>query len=79
MMTDRPGFKRSTAPQNPKLYELLLAFKKLTGVGVLCNTSLNFLGRGFINRGSDLFTYASQSGIRTAVVNNHSFSRQKTH
>jgi predicted NodU family carbamoyl transferase len=63
--------------QNPKLYELLLAFKKLSGAGVLCNTSLNFLGKGFINRNSDLFAYASQSGIRTAVVNDYAFSRQK--
>jgi hydroxymethyl cephem carbamoyltransferase len=66
-----------TREQNPKLYELLQAFKKLTGAGVLCNTSLNFLGRGFINRSSDLFAYASQSGIRTAVVNNQAFSPQK--
>ncbi len=40
--------------QNPPLYRLLRAFKELTGYGVLCNTSLNFNGRGFINRTSDV-------------------------
>jgi hydroxymethyl cephem carbamoyltransferase len=40
--------------QNPPLYRLLRAFKELTGYGVMCNTSLNFNGRGFINRTSDL-------------------------
>jgi len=42
---------------NPRLYELLLAFKARTGYGVLCNTSLNFNGRGFINRIDDLSAY----------------------
>jgi hydroxymethyl cephem carbamoyltransferase len=37
------------AGQNRPLYELLSAFARLTGVGVLCNTSLNYPGRGFIN------------------------------
>ena len=32
---------------NPIVYELLNEFKKITGVSVLCNTSANFLGRGF--------------------------------
>jgi predicted NodU family carbamoyl transferase len=39
---------------NRSLCDLLLAFKARTGYGVLCNTSLNFNGRGLINRMSDL-------------------------
>jgi len=35
---------------NPNLYELLIAFKARTGYGILSNTSLNFKGRGFINK-----------------------------
>lgn len=42
---------------NPRLHSLLCEFKNITGVGVLCNTSLNFSGRGFINRTSDLIEY----------------------
>ena len=54
--------------QNPELHALLSAFKKLTGFGVLCNTSLNFPGRGFINRASDLFRFAGERGTEDAVV-----------
>jgi len=42
---------------NRSLYNLLIAFKARTGYGVLCNTSLNFNGRGFINKIDDLSTY----------------------
>jgi predicted NodU family carbamoyl transferase len=42
---------------NKNLHELLVAFKKRTGFGVLCNTSLNFKGKGFINNISDLSKY----------------------
>ena len=35
---------------NRSLYNLLIAFKARTGYGVLCNTSLNFNGKGFINK-----------------------------
>lgn len=39
---------------NSHLNNLLIAFKALTGYGVLCNTSLNYNGRGFINNIADL-------------------------
>lgn len=48
---------------NPPIYELLTEFKKITGAGVLCNTSLNFHGTGFINRSSDLYNYAKAAGL----------------
>ncbi len=53
---------------NPRMTELLRAFKKKTGFGVLCNTSLNFPGMGFINRISDLVRYAQISGLDGFVV-----------
>ena len=62
--------------QNPELYALLKAFKSLTGFGVLCNTSLNYPGRGFINRSSDLFRYASQRRIEDVVVNGRHYCCQ---
>ncbi|WP_454738972.1 carbamoyltransferase C-terminal domain-containing protein [Cupriavidus necator] len=52
-----------SAGQNPGLYELLSSFKAASGFGVLCNTSLNFNGAGFINRTSDLVTYATETGL----------------
>ncbi len=58
---------------NAPLYELLKEFKQLTGYGVLCNTSLNFNGRGFINRTSDLAEYCRDRGLDGFVVQNKFF------
>ena len=58
------------ARQNPVMHGLLTAFHEFTGVGVLCNTSLNFNGTGFINRTSDLYQYCKQTGIEGFVYNN---------
>lgn len=46
--------------QNFRIHQLLSAYRAMSGVGVLCNTSLNFNGRGFINRLSDLYRFASE-------------------
>lgn len=51
------------AEQNEKIHGLLLRFREKTGAGVLCNTSLNFNGTGFINRTSDLYLYCKSTGI----------------
>ena len=47
---------------NRPLHELLTAFGARTGVGALCNTSLNFKGFGFINRMSHLMQYCETRG-----------------
>lgn len=57
------------ATQNPAMHSLLNEFKGLTEVGVLCNTSLNFNGTGFINRTSDLYAYAKSVGLNGFVYN----------
>lgn len=57
-----------SATTNQQLYELLSAFKTRTGCGVLCNTSLNFNGRGFINKIDDLSTYAVDHNLDGFVV-----------
>jgi len=53
---------------NSSLYKLLLAFKARTGYGVLCNTSLNFNGRGFINKIKDVSAYAIEHNLDGFVV-----------
>ena len=58
---------------NRKLYELLVAFKARTGYGVLCNTSLNFKGRGFINKMADLSAYAVMRGLDGFVVEGRTY------
>ena len=55
------------AAQNPSMHSLLTEFRKCTGAGVLCNTSLNFNGAGFINRTSDLHEYCRGTGIDAFV------------
>jgi hydroxymethyl cephem carbamoyltransferase len=56
-----------TKEDNKALHDLLSAFAQRSGVGVLCNTSLNFKRRGFINRMSDLVKYCNQSQIDFVV------------
>lgn len=58
---------------NAHLFELLVAFKKSTGYGVLCNTSLNFSGKGFINNLSDLDTYVSEHGLDGFVIEGRAY------
>ena len=57
-----------SSENNRHLYELLIAFKARTGYGVLCNTSLNFKGRGFINKMGDLSEYAVKHNLDGFVV-----------
>ena len=53
---------------NAHLHRLLVAFKDLTGFGVLCNTSLNFSGKGLINNLTDLDAYTVAHGLDGFVV-----------
>jgi hydroxymethyl cephem carbamoyltransferase len=66
------------ADQNRPLHALLREFREKTGSGVLCNTSLNFPGRGFINRTSDLVQYARQRGLDGFVLRDQLFLRHTT-
>lgn len=58
---------------NPHLYNLLIAFKAQTGYGVLCNTSLNFKGRGFINNLIDLSAYTIQHHLDGFIIEGQSY------
>ena len=58
---------------NENMHNLLVAFKARTGYGVLCNTSLNFHGKGFINNIDDLDTYAVKHGLDGFVVEGRAF------
>ncbi|GAA3726420.1 nodulation protein U [Spinactinospora alkalitolerans] len=61
---------------NGPLHELLSAFAAQRGVGVLCNTSLNFKAKGFINRMSDLTGFCESHGIDDMVVDGVWFRRR---
>jgi len=56
--------------QDPATYQLLKAFRDKSDYGVLCNTSLNFLGCGFINRTSHIVQYVKDTGVSAFVINN---------
>jgi predicted NodU family carbamoyl transferase len=62
-----------TSLSNRNLYELLVAFKAHTGYGVLCNTSLNFKGKGFINKITDLSEYALKHNLDGFVVEERTY------
>lgn len=65
-----------THASNATMYELLTAFRKLTGFGVLCNTSLNFNGKGFINNLTDLDVYTRQHKLDGFVVGGKAYLRK---
>lgn len=58
---------------NPTLHNLLKLFKARTGYGVLCNTSLNFNGRGFINNIKDLSLYVIKHNLDGFVIEGRSY------
>jgi predicted NodU family carbamoyl transferase len=63
---------------NRPLFELLTTFKALTGFGVLCNTSLNFKHKGFINSASDLSTYTLQYHLDGFVIDGQIYMRKSS-
>jgi hydroxymethyl cephem carbamoyltransferase len=63
-----------TDKTNARLYDLLTSFEQRSGAGILCNTSLNFKGAGFINNMSDLVTYCESRGVPEIVVGDAWFS-----
>jgi predicted NodU family carbamoyl transferase len=62
-----------TSASNSDLHDLLVAFKARTGYGVLCNTSLNFNGKGLINNLTDLDAYAREHGLDGFVVEGRAY------
>lgn len=57
------------------IQQLLREYRDRTGRAVLCNTSLNFPGHGFINRSSELFAYCDLRGVDQIVTDQRWFSR----
>lgn len=67
-----------TRETNAFLYQLLVAFKAQTGYGVLCNTSLNFNGRGFINNIADLSEYVIERKLDGFVIQDRYYMLKKS-
>lgn len=62
--------------QNEKMYDLLKEFEVKTGYPVLCNTSLNFKEKGFINHMSDLIRYVSENDVDGMVVGDNLYVKK---
>lgn len=62
-----------TTASNARLHDLLVEFKRRTGYGVLCNTSLNFSGKGFINNLRDLADYGADRALDGFIVEDHAY------
>jgi predicted NodU family carbamoyl transferase len=62
---------------NAPMHRLLRSFRDATGAGVLCNTSLNFNGRGFINRTSDLVEYCTERGLDGFAIGDRFYVRRQ--
>jgi Carbamoyltransferase C-terminus len=67
-----------TREGNRPLHDLLSVFAERHGVGVLCNTSLNYKGTGFINKMSDLAKYCEDRGVDDMVVGDAWFQRTRS-
>lgn len=64
--------------QNKYLHQLLMRFREISGLSVLCNTSLNFNGGGCLNRLSDLYNFCTQHGLDGFVFEDRLFLREKS-
>jgi hydroxymethyl cephem carbamoyltransferase len=62
---------------NTRLHDLLTAVAERSGIGALCNTSLNRKGFGFINKMSDLQRYCLRRLVDDMVVHDTWFQRVK--
>ena len=67
-----------TAATNGPMHDLLCAFRSRTGYGVLCNTSLNFNGRGFINNLRDLDAYTCEHNLDGFVVESRVYLKKSS-
>lgn len=65
-----------TPTSNARLHDLLVEFKHRTGYGILCNTSLNYSGKGFINNLRDLAEYVADHALDGFIVEDRAYLLQ---
>lgn len=62
---------------SPWLYQVLEAFERKTGYAVLCNTSLNFNGKGCINRLSQIEKFVLERGLTGMCIDGRLFIKKE--
>lgn len=65
-----------TAITGSTVVDTLKAFKKITGYGVLCNTSANLPGKGFFHRASDACNWSDENGVKVVWADGKLLQRQ---
>ena len=66
-----------TEQSNPKYYRLIQSFKKLTGYGLLINTSFNVRGEPIVCTPEDAYNCFMQTNMDYLVINNFLFSKKQ--
>jgi len=66
-----------TPTSNPKYYKLIESFKKLTGYGLLINTSFNVRGEPIVCTPKDAYNCFMQTNMDYLVLNNYVLSKHK--
>jgi len=62
---------------NPRYYELINSFKKLTGYAVVVNTSFNVRGEPIVNTPNDAYRCFMRTEMDYLVVGNYIFDKKK--
>ncbi len=68
MWTVRPACRRSSASMAPRLYALLEAYGRRSGIPVLLNTSFNVAGEPIVNRALEGYSTFRRCGIDALVA-----------
>ena len=64
-----------TRKQNPWLYDLIGEFEKLSGIGVLLNTSFNVNGKPILSRYTDALTVYDKTKLDCLVLSDYYFKK----
>lgn len=64
---------------NPKFWQLITDFKKITGCGMLVNTSFNVRGEPIVCTPRDAYLDFMNTGMDFLVLGNHLFDKKKQH
>jgi carbamoyltransferase len=73
-----PGFRQMHHETNPKFYNLISAFKKLTGCSVLVNTSFNVRGEPIVCSPKDAYLCFMRTDIDILVLEDYVLFKEAT-
>lgn len=68
-----------TYNQNPLLYQLLLEMKRLTGFGIVLNTSLNISGEPIVNTPEEALNLVKRTEIDVLILGNYIIKKTDLH